>query len=144
MPGYVRRPVGVDRPPVVVLIAGLDSTKEEFHTFTALFLRRGVATLAFDGPGQGELEFDLPIEAEFEKPLGAVLDWLSTRSDLDSSRVAAAGVSLGGYYVARAPAFAATHPTWRLPVGVPRRCRSRLSRIGSSSRSWLCSARRIG
>ena len=105
MPGYVRRPVGVDRPPVVVLIAGLDSTKEEFHTFTALFLRRGVATLAFDGPGQGELEFDLPIEAEFEKPLGAVLDWLSTRSDLDSSRVAAAGVSLGGYYVARAAAF---------------------------------------
>ena len=105
LPGYVRAPVGVTRPPVVVLIAGLDSTKEEFHTFTGLFLRRGVATLAFDGPGQGEMEFELPIEPAFEKPLGAVLGWLSTRSDLDSSRVAAAGVSLGGYYVARAAAF---------------------------------------
>jgi 2,6-dihydroxypseudooxynicotine hydrolase len=105
LPAYLRTPVGVTSPPVVILIAGLDSTKEEFHTFTALFLRRGVATLAFDGPGQGEMEFDLPIEPAFEKPLGAVLDWLATRSDLDSSRVAAAGVSLGGYYVARAAAF---------------------------------------
>jgi 2,6-dihydroxypseudooxynicotine hydrolase len=105
LPGYVRRPHGVSRPPVVLLIAGLDSTKEEFHTFSALFLRRGVATLAFDGPGQGEMEFDLPIEPAFEKPVGAVLDWLATRSDLDARRVAAAGVSLGGYYAARAAAF---------------------------------------
>ena len=105
LPGYLRRPVGVNRPPVVLLIAGLDSTKEEFHTFTGLFLRRGVATLAFDGPGQGEVEFTLPIEAAFEKPVAAVINWLSTRSDVDSSRVAAAGVSLGGYYAARAAAF---------------------------------------
>jgi 2,6-dihydroxypseudooxynicotine hydrolase len=89
---------------VVLLIAGLDSTKEEFHTFTGLFLRRGVATLAFDGPGQGEMEFDLPIEPAFEKPVGAVLDWLAVHGDVDSSRVAAAGVSLGGYYAARAAA----------------------------------------
>ena len=41
LPGYIRRPLGVDAPPVVLLIAGLDSTKEEFHTFSGLFLRRG-------------------------------------------------------------------------------------------------------
>jgi dienelactone hydrolase len=105
LPGYVRRPVGAPAPPVVLLIAGLDSTKEEFHTFTPLFLRRGVATLAFDGPGQGEVEFELPIEPAFERPLGAVLDWLATRSDVDATRVAAVGVSLGGYYAARAAAF---------------------------------------
>ena len=104
LPGYVRRPYGVAAPPVVLLIAGLDSTKEEFHTFTGLFLRRGVATLAVDGPGQGEMEFELPIEPDFEKPVGAVLDFLSSRTDLDSGRVAAAGVSLGGYYAARAGA----------------------------------------
>jgi dienelactone hydrolase len=105
LPGYLRRPVDSHRPPVVLLVAGLDSTKEEFHTFTGLFLRRGVATLAFDGPGQGEVEFDLPIEPCFEKPLAAVLDWLATRADVDGSRVAAVGVSLGGYSVARAAAF---------------------------------------
>lgn len=105
LPGYVRRPLGVTVAPVALLIAGLDSTKEEFHTFSGLFLRRGVATLAFDGPGQGEVEFDLPIEPAFDKPVRAVLDWLATRSDLDATRVAAAGVSLGGYYAARAAAF---------------------------------------
>lgn len=107
LPGYLRRPAGVSRPPVVLLIAGLDSTKEEFHTFTGLFLRRGVATLAFDGPGQGEVEFDLPIEPHFEKPVSAVLDFLRQRPELevDDSRVAVAGVSLGGYYAARAAAF---------------------------------------
>src|SRR5437764_10740506 len=105
LPGYLRRPPGVAAPPVVLLIAGLDSIKEEFHTFGGLFLRRGVATLAFDGPGQGEVEFELPIEPAFEKPIGAVLDWLATRPDIDSSRVAAAGVSLGGFYAARAAAF---------------------------------------
>jgi dienelactone hydrolase len=107
LPGYLRKPVGVGRAPVVVLIAGLDSTKEEFHTFTPLFLRRGVATLAFDGPGQGEMEFDLPIEPEFEKPIGAVLNWLASRPDVDAGRVAAVGVSLGGYYAARAAALEA-------------------------------------
>ncbi len=105
LPGYLRRPPGVDGAPVVLLVAGLDSTKEEFHTFSGLFLRRGVATLAVDGPGQGEVEFELPIEPAFEKPVGAVLDWLATRTDVDSARVAAAGVSLGGYYAARAAAF---------------------------------------
>jgi 2,6-dihydroxypseudooxynicotine hydrolase len=105
LPGYLRRPVGVERPPVVLLIAGLDSVKEEFHAFTPLFLRRGVATLAFDGPGQGEVEFELPIEPHFEQPVSAVIDWLASRSDVDASRVGGAGVSLGGYYVARAAAF---------------------------------------
>jgi 2,6-dihydroxypseudooxynicotine hydrolase len=105
LPGYLRRPLGIDAAPVVLLIAGLDSTKEEFHTFSGLFLRRGVATLAFDGPGQGELEFELPIEPVFEQPVGAVLDWLTARPDVDATRVAAAGVSLGGYYAARAAAF---------------------------------------
>jgi esterase/lipase len=101
----LRRPHGVATPPVVLLIAGLDSSKEEFHTFSRLFLRRGVATLAFDGPGQGEVEFELPIEPAYERPVGAVLDWLATRGDVDGTRVAAAGVSLGGYYAARAAAF---------------------------------------
>ncbi|MCA1647520.1 MAG: alpha/beta fold hydrolase [Chloroflexi bacterium] len=105
LPGYLRRPYAVHAPPVVLLIAGLDSTKEEFHTFSGLFLRRGVATLAFDGPGQGEMEFELPIEPAFERPVGAVLDWLASHTDVDAARVAAAGVSLGGYYAARAAAF---------------------------------------
>ncbi|MGH2819237.1 MAG: alpha/beta hydrolase, partial [Actinomycetota bacterium] len=58
--GVLRRP-GAGRAPVVVLIPGLDSTKEEFRPTEELFLRRGLATFSVDGPGQGETEYDLAI-----------------------------------------------------------------------------------
>jgi dipeptidyl aminopeptidase/acylaminoacyl peptidase len=104
LPGYLRVPQGATRPPVVVFICGLDSVKEEMNSFEPLFHQRGVATLTFDGPGQGE-SHALPIEPAFEKPVSAVLDWLGGRGDFDGARVGAIGVSLGGYYVARAAAF---------------------------------------
>ena len=104
LPGYLRKPRGVERPPVALIICGLDSVKEEMHTLEPLFHRRGMATLTFDGPGQGETE-RLAIEPAFEKVVSAILDWLATRRDVDGGRVGAAGVSLGGYYAARAAAF---------------------------------------
>ncbi|SMY07682.1 alpha/beta hydrolase family protein [Flavimaricola marinus] len=103
--GNLRRPNGVERPPVVVMVMGLDSTKEEMHTNEQVFLDRGLATLAFDGPGQGEAEFELPIEPAYERPVSAVMDWLETRPDLNADRAAVWGVSLGGYYAPRAAAF---------------------------------------
>ncbi|MBM3559725.1 MAG: alpha/beta hydrolase, partial [Alphaproteobacteria bacterium] len=54
--GILRKPSGTDRPPVVVLCTGMDSAKEEMATNEAPFLARGMATLTFDGPGQGEGE----------------------------------------------------------------------------------------
>src|SRR5258705_132781 len=69
------------RPPVVVMCMGLDSAKEEMHDYENRFLRRGLATLAFDGPGQGEAEYDFAICPEYEKPVKAGIDWLETRSD---------------------------------------------------------------
>jgi dienelactone hydrolase len=70
-----------------------------------LFLQRGMATLVFDGPGQGEAEYDLPIRGDYEAPVKAVIDHIETRDDLDRDRVGIMGVSLGGYYSARAAAF---------------------------------------
>src|SRR5581483_11975326 len=105
LPGNLRKPDGISRPPVMLLLAGLDSVKEEFATFEPLFHRRGLATLAFDGPGQGEMEHDMAIEPAFEKVITAVVDWLQTRQDVDGRRVACGGVSLGGYYTSRAAAY---------------------------------------
>jgi dienelactone hydrolase len=102
--GLLRKPAGVARPPVVVMIPGLDSVKEELQPTADHFLRRGVATLAIDGPGQGEAEYELPIEPAYERPVAAVLDWLEAREDLDASRVGLYGISLGGYYALRAAA----------------------------------------
>jgi len=103
--GNLRKPRGVARPPVVVMCMGLDSAKEEMDDYESRFLRRGVATLAFDGPGQGEAEYDFPICPEYEKPVQAVIDYLETRGDADAKRVGVWGVSLGGYYAPRAAAF---------------------------------------
>ncbi|MGH3328738.1 MAG: alpha/beta hydrolase [Streptomycetales bacterium] len=103
--GILRRPEGVERPPLVLMIAGLDSAKEEMDSYETLFLARGLATLAFDGPGQGEAEYHLPIRGDYEVPVSAVLDWAGGRADLDAGRIGAWGVSLGGYYAPRAAAF---------------------------------------
>lgn len=103
--GILRKPKTGGPAPVVVMAMGLDSTKEEMHSNESVFLDRGMATLAFDGPGQGEAEYDLPICPEYEGPVTAVLDYLETRDDVDPSRVAIWGVSLGGYYAPRAAAF---------------------------------------
>ena len=103
--GNLRRPPGADRPPLVLLIAGLDSTKEEFFAVENTFLARGLATFSLDGPGQGESARAVKIRPDFEAPVAAVLDVLCQRADLDGGRVGTLGVSLGGYYAARAAAF---------------------------------------
>lgn len=103
--GNLRRPPGLARPPLVLLIAGLDSTKEEFFAAENVLLARGLATFSLDGPGQGETARALKIRPDFEVPAAAVLDVLCARPDLDGGRVGLLGVSLGGYYGARAAAF---------------------------------------
>jgi 2,6-dihydroxypseudooxynicotine hydrolase len=101
----LRRPPGSGPFPIVLLIPGLDSTKEEFHFWESVFLTRGMATLSIDGPGQGETGFVSNIRADYEVAVAAALDALAGRGDVDLDRVGAAGVSLGGYYVVRAAAF---------------------------------------
>src|SRR5262252_3235041 len=103
--GNLRKPKGVAKPPVVVMCMGLDSAKEEMDDYENRFLARGLATLAFDGPGQGEAEYDFAICPEYEKPAKAVVDYVETRSDIDLNRIGVWGVSLGGYYAPRAAAF---------------------------------------
>ncbi|MEV6844396.1 alpha/beta fold hydrolase [Actinoplanes sp. NPDC051411] len=111
----LRRPPGADRPPYVVLIPGLDSTKEEFFYFEQSFLDRGLATVALDGPGQGETGFAVPIRHDYEVAVTALLDLLAARPDLDHERIGLAGVSLGGYY---APRVAAHEPRVAAMAGI--------------------------
>jgi pimeloyl-ACP methyl ester carboxylesterase len=103
--GNLRRPGGVDRAPLVLLIPGTESVKEEFCEWEEEFLSRRMATLSMDGPGQGEVGFELGIRHDYEHAVSALLDALADRNDLDLTRIAAAGVSLGGYYAIRSAAF---------------------------------------
>jgi dipeptidyl aminopeptidase/acylaminoacyl peptidase len=112
LPAYLRRPVPrapagpgeASPPPVVIMVPGLDSTKEELQATAEYFLARGLATIAIDGPGQGESEYHLPIEPAYEKVATAVVDYLAGRGDVDGGAVGLFGVSLGGYYAARCAA----------------------------------------
>jgi len=89
------------RPPIVIMVPGLDSTKEELRSTEQLFLERGLATLSVDGPGQGESEYDLPIRGDWETVGTAIVDWIEQRDDVDPERIGVWGVSLGGYYAPR-------------------------------------------
>ncbi len=102
--GVLRKPKQ-SNCPVVVMAPGLDSTKEELHAYEDSFLNRGMATLAIDGPGQGEAEYEIPICGDYERAARAVLDWIEKRDDLDREKMAIWGVSLGGYYAPRAAAY---------------------------------------
>jgi pimeloyl-ACP methyl ester carboxylesterase len=117
-PGVVanlRRPTAAARPPLALLIPGLDSTKEEFFRMEDMMLARGLATLSLDGPGQGEGGYALLMRHDYEVAVSAVLDALDGRDDLDLDRVGALGVSLGGYFAPRAAAF---EPRVRAVAGI--------------------------
>jgi len=99
--GILREPHSPAPHPVMIMIPGLDSTKEELRSTEELFLERGIATFSVDGPGQGEAEYDLAIRGDWEVPGGTVIDYLTTEPALDPNRIGVWGVSLGGYYAPR-------------------------------------------
>jgi dienelactone hydrolase len=107
IPGWLRKPGGSARPPVAILLPGLDACKEELHPWAAAFVARGVAALAIDGPGQGETSFHLPITHEWGRVIAAVVDGLERRDDVDARSVGVVGQSLGALY---APLAAAGEP----------------------------------
>jgi len=115
MVGHLRRPPGATRPPLILLLPGLDSVKEEFFYWENVFLKRGLATFSLDGPGQGECGYHSHIRPDYEAAVSTALDALTKRNDVDPKRVGLAGVSLGGYYAPRAAAF---EPRVKAAVGI--------------------------
>src|SRR4029079_10817280 len=107
MPGWLRKPRGVARPPVAIILSGLDACKEELHAWWEGFVDRGLAALTLDGPGQGETSFHLPVTHEWGGVIGAVIDVLARRDDVDGARVGVGGQSRGALY---APLAAAGEP----------------------------------
>src|SRR5207245_2423117 len=86
-----RRPSPAGRYPLVLLLPGLDSTKEEFFHWENVFLTRGMATLSLDGPGQGETGERMSIRPDYEAAVTVVLDALRDRPALELRRVREAG-----------------------------------------------------
>ncbi len=110
LPGYLHLPrrVTSDREelPCVIMVNGADSVKEEYHNWAQQFVRRGMAVVTFDGPGQGEMVGVLPMRPEaWEEPMKAVVDALLASNSVRVSRIGAWGSSMGGFLVSRAAGF---------------------------------------
>ncbi|MGA4850779.1 alpha/beta hydrolase family protein [Streptomyces sp. G5(2025)] len=83
---------------LVIVVPGLDSSKEEFHDVTEALLRRGTAVFTMDGPGQGVRAATTVFEADYQRVLSRVVDALEER--LGPVPVGVLGLSLGGYFAA--------------------------------------------
>jgi esterase FrsA len=98
MTGYLRLPKDVRPAPIILMINGTDSRKEDEVQGRDSLFRSGIGLVAVDAPGTGEA----PIKADMgsERMFSRVLDYLATRPDVDSKRIVAWGVSYGGHWSA--------------------------------------------
>jgi pimeloyl-ACP methyl ester carboxylesterase len=95
--GYLRLPKDAKGPvPLVIAVNGLDSRKEDLTESFSAILPFGIGYLAIDGPGTGQS----PIKASptSDRLFTRVLDYLATRKEVDSTRIAMHGVSWGAYW----------------------------------------------
>jgi dienelactone hydrolase len=103
IPAWFHLPPGYNggRIPAVIAVPGMDSFKEiQVALYGDRFLNRGMAVLAIDGPGQYEapligVYFSVENWMAAGKPL---LDWLSSRSEIDAERIGCSGTSFGTFF----------------------------------------------
>jgi pimeloyl-ACP methyl ester carboxylesterase len=90
--------------PVVLVIGGADTCFEDlFLTVGRNLFERGYSVALVDLPGQGNTAArGLYWTADAEAPIAAVVDTLVERFHAVPGRIALLGLSLGGYFVARA------------------------------------------
>ena len=104
LPGYFI-PCKQKNRPTLIAIGGFDSTAEEVYFWIGQAASEyGWNCLIFEGPGQwGALMENegLIFQPDYEKPVGAAVDYLMTRTDVDKEKIAIIGYSMGGYLCVR-------------------------------------------
>jgi esterase FrsA len=98
--GYLQRPPGITKPPVVMHWGGVDGWKEDRLRIAKAVMAAGLASLTIDMPGAGENPV-LYTDPLAERTYFTWLDYLPTRSDINGNRVGVWGGSFGAYWAAR-------------------------------------------
>jgi pimeloyl-ACP methyl ester carboxylesterase len=106
--GYFMRPSGdARRRPTVIVVGGGETFLPDLYFYGgASAIERGYNAVLVDLPGQGRNMLDGIVQRpDTEAPVSAIVDALTRRTDVDSSRIALCGWSWGGYMVTRAAAY---------------------------------------
>jgi dienelactone hydrolase len=101
---FLPAPAASHRTPVVVCMGDPGHRKEEYLFKVARYAReRGMSLLAVDLLGSGAgAKFDEVIgRPDLELSVGCVMDYLTTRDDIDEHRIAVLGDGAGSSFVAR-------------------------------------------
>jgi len=108
LPAWFVKGRGQGKRPTVVLFDGMDNAKEMSVIFAGLdFAKRGINTLAIDGPGQSEpLRLrNIYTRHDYEAAGIPAYDFVAAHPEVDPKRVAVMGYSFGGYHAPRICAF---------------------------------------
>ena len=103
--GYLIRPAqGADPRKTIMMFGGGDTFVEDLYFYLApAGTKRGYNVVVVDLPGQGILPADgLVMRADSETPMRAIVDHVVQLPSVDPDRLAAFGISAGGYLVPRA------------------------------------------
>ncbi|MFA6267573.1 MAG: alpha/beta fold hydrolase [Pseudolabrys sp.] len=90
--------------PLIIFNNGYDATITDMYFASAVAAsRRGYHSLLFDGPGQGAMLYKhgVPLRADWEHVIKAVVDFAERLPLVDSKRIALSGWSLGGHLAPR-------------------------------------------
>ena len=105
--GYFLRATGsAEKRPTLIVLGDRFAEELYFWGGAPAAVSRGYHVLLIDQPGQGITPFDgLYTRADAEVPVGAMVDYLCSRSEVDPSRIALFGIASAGYMATRAVAF---------------------------------------
>jgi alpha-beta hydrolase superfamily lysophospholipase len=105
LPAYVAKPARHAGPhPVVVMLNGATTTKEELLLWADPFLDAGIAVISLDWPGTGEAS-NILLTAECDDVTDGLIELAAGDDELDPEAITLLGFSLGGSVAIKAAAL---------------------------------------
>ncbi len=89
----------------VVVTHGTNGDRSMMLPEIRVLARAGFGVLAFDWPGLGRSGGNVRWNAQARHALGAAIDWLASRKDVDPARIGGLGFSIGGYVMTQVAAI---------------------------------------